>query len=125
MIDARVFEDLKLVAAQLAGFLVLEGSGARIDPLLLVSAERVYKSAVDSLKSARAPERHLLEAAEKLGDAIREMQVNRDALPLLKGAYADLWAAAKTEPGLLMISFERGCCAEAHRPAGPLCAEDK
>jgi hypothetical protein len=71
MIDVRVFEDLKLVAAQLAGFLVLEGSGARIDPLLLVSAERVYEGAVGSLKSGRTPERHLLAAAGKLGEALR------------------------------------------------------
>jgi len=111
MIDVRVFEDLKLVAAQLAGFLVLASSGARIDPLLLVSAERVYESAVDGLKTGRAPERNLLAAAGKLGEALRQMQVSRDALPLLESAYADLRAAAKTEPGLQMIAFERGCCA--------------
>jgi hypothetical protein len=106
-----VFEDLKSVAAQLAGFLVLEASGARTDPQLLVSAEQVYRNAVDGLRSARKPERHLLAAASKLDAALCEMRTRRDALPLLESAYADLRAAARAIPGLQMIAFEQGCCA--------------
>ena len=111
MTEALIFEDLKLVAAQLAGFLVLEASGARIHPGLLVSAEQVYRKTVDSLKSARVPERHLLAAAGKLGSALTEMRIGRDSLALLDSAYAELRAASRAIPGVQMVAFERGCCA--------------
>lgn len=111
MIEANIFEDLKLVAAQLAGFLVLAGSGARIDPLLLTSAEQVHRIASDSLKSSRSAERHLMAASAKLAAVLAEMRTQRDALPLLESAYADLRAASRAIPGVQMISFEKGCCA--------------
>jgi hypothetical protein len=110
MTETCIFEDLKLVAAQLAGFLVLAGSGARLDPLLLTSAELVYRQAVDSLRSSRAPERHLLAAAAKLDGVLAEMRKQRDALPLLESAYADLRAASRAIPGVQMVAFDRGCC---------------
>ncbi len=108
------FEDLKQVAAQLAGLLVLEAAGAAKDHPMLVSAGQAYKSAADGLKSARVPERarrhhgHLLAAAGKLGEALRG---NGDPLGPLEGAYAELRSASRTLPGFQMISFERGCCA--------------
>ena len=110
MIEARVFEDLKLVAAQLAGFLVLAGSGARLDPLLLTSAELVYRQAGDSLRSSRVPERHLVAAAAKLAAVLTQMRMQRDALPLLESAYTDLRAASRAIPGVQMVAFDRGCC---------------
>ena len=122
------FEDLKQVAAQLAGLLVLEAAGAAQDHPMLASAGQAYRNAADGLKSARVPVRarrhhdHLLAAAAKLGEALRE---RGDPLGLIEGAYAELRSASRTLPGFQMISFERGCCSEAHRPKGLLCAVDK
>jgi len=108
------FEDLKQVAAQLAGLLVLEAAGAAKDHPMLASAEEAYKNAADGLKSARVPARarrhhdHLLIAAAKLHEALR---AGGDTLVLLEGAYAELRSASRTLPGFQMISFDRGCCA--------------
>jgi hypothetical protein len=108
------FEDLKQVAAQLAGLLVLEASGAAPDHPMLTSADQAYQNAVDGLKSAHVPARarrhhdHLLAAALNLDEALR---TSGDTLALLEGAYAELRLASKTLPGFQMISFERGCCA--------------
>ena len=67
------FEDLKQVAAQLAGLLVMEAAGSKTpDHPMLASAEQVYRNAVDGLRSARVPARakehheHLLAAAAML-----------------------------------------------------------
>jgi hypothetical protein len=109
------FEDLKQVAAQLAGLLVLEASGAAPDHPMLASAGQAYQNAVDGLKSARVPARarrhhdHLLAAALNLDEALR---TSGDKLALLEGAYAELRSVSKTLPGFQMISFEQGCCAE-------------
>ena len=108
------FEDLKQVAAQLAGLLVLEAAGAAPDHPMLASAGQAYKNAADGLKSVRATTRtrahhgHLLAAAAKLNEALL---ARGDTLRLLEGAYAELRAASRTLPGFRMISFERGCCA--------------
>jgi hypothetical protein len=108
------FEDLKQVAAQLAGLLVLDAAGATPDHPMQLSAERVYKSAVDGLHSARVPARarrhhdHLLAASGKLNDALH---TNGDPLVFLESAYAELRSASRTLPGFKMISFEHGCCA--------------
>jgi hypothetical protein len=108
------FEDLKQVAAQLAGLLVLSAAGAAEDHPMRLTAERVYQSALDGLRSARVPARarrhhdHLLAASGKLGDALG---AKGDPLVFLEGAYAELRSASRTLPGFQMISFEHGCCA--------------
>lgn len=108
------FEDLKQVAAQLAGLLVLEAAGAAPDHPMRLSAQRVYQSAVDGLRSARVPARarrhhdHLLAASRKLGEALG---TKGDPLVFLESAYAELRSASRTLPGFQMISFEHGCCA--------------
>jgi hypothetical protein len=108
------FEDLKQVAAQLAGLLVLEAAGAAPDHSMLASADQAYRNAADGLKSARVPARarrhhdHLLAAAAQLDEALRS---NGDSLMLLEDAYAELRSASRRLPGFQMISFERGCCA--------------
>jgi hypothetical protein len=108
------FEDLKQVAAQLAGLLVLEAAGAAPDHPMLQSAGQAYQNAVDGLKSvrvskrARAHHNHLLAAAAKLDEALR---AGGDRLRLLESAYAELRSASRTLPGFQMISFEQGCCA--------------
>jgi hypothetical protein len=108
------FEDLKQVAAQLAGLLVLDAAGAAPDHPMRVSAERVYQNAVDGLRSARVPARarphhdHLLAASRKLNDAL---SAKGDPLVFLESAYAELRSASRTLPGFQMISFQHGCCA--------------
>lgn len=108
------FEDLKQVAAQLAGLLVLEAAGAAKDHPMRLSAAQAYKSAVDGLRSARVPPRarphhdHLVAASGKLNDAL---SAKGDPLVFLESAYAELRSASRTLPGFQMISFEHGCCA--------------
>jgi hypothetical protein len=111
------FEDLKQVAAQLAGLLVLEAAGSRDaapDHPMRASAEQVYKNAVDGLRGVRVTARarvhheHLLAAATRLNEALHG---TGDVLPALESAYAELRLASRTLPGFQMISFERGCCA--------------
>jgi hypothetical protein len=109
------FEDLKQVAAQLAGLLVMEAAGSKTpDHPMLASAEQVYRNAVDGLRSARVPagakahHEHLLAAATMLNTALYG---NGDPLALVEGAYAELRSASRMLPGFQMISFERGCCA--------------
>lgn len=108
------FEDLKQVAAQLAGLLVLDAAGAAPDHPMLASAGQAYKNAADGLKSARVPasarvhHNHLLAAAAKLDEALRE---SADPLLSLEIAYVELRSASRALPGFRMISFERGCCA--------------
>ena len=108
------FEDLKQVAAQLAGLLVIEASGAAPDHPMLASARQAHKNAADGLKSTHVPERarvhhkHLLAAATRLNEALR---ASGDTLALLENAYGELGSASRTLPGFRMISFERGCCA--------------
>jgi hypothetical protein len=111
------FEDLKQVAAQLAGLLVLEAVGSKTaEHPTLARAEQVFKNAADGLNSVRVPARakahhaHLLAAAVRLGSALRG---SGDPLVLLESAYAELRFASRTLPGFQMISFERGCCAGA------------
>jgi hypothetical protein len=124
-----MFEDLRQVAAQLAGLLVLEASGARTatpDHAMLLVAERTYDTANDGVRrvrpSARAMphHRHVLEAADDLGRALREMrrpaartagsQVDR-VMPALRAGYDSLQRAARALPGFELVNFERGCCA--------------
>ena|SRR5579863_6442384 len=114
------FEELKLVAAQLAGLLVLAAAGSKSatpDHPMLASAEQTYRNAADGLRSARVPPRaqmhhdHLLLAAAKLNGALCSMRGTGDPLALLESAYAELRSASRTLPGFQMISFERGCCA--------------
>ena len=111
------FEDLKQVAAQLAGLLVLEGAGAAADHPMLLSAQAVWRNAVDGLRSTRVPEcarvhhGHLIAAARNLSAAL---QGTGDKLIPLERSYAELRAASHALPGFPMISFEQGCCA-VHR----------
>lgn len=111
------FEDLKQVAAQLAGLLVLEASGAAPDHPMLLTAQSAYRSAVDGLRSVRVPgsarphHGHLVSAAQSLDQALHGAG---DRLIPLEGAYARLRAASHALPGFQMISFDKGCCA-VHR----------
>jgi hypothetical protein len=114
------FEDLKHVAGQLAGFLVLEAAGsaaANPDHPLLKSAEHAFRQAEDGIRSLRVSSRarrhhfHLMKAAACLDQVLRSLRAGGDPLSLLEQAYAALRAASHALPGFPMLDFKQGCCA--------------
>jgi hypothetical protein len=115
MATQTYFEDLKQVAAQLAGFLVLSAAGSKLNAPLQ-STEQLYKHAADGLRSvrvtARARRHHdsLQTALARLGEALSSAKGTGDPLIPLESAYADLRSAAKTLPGFEMVSFDNCCC---------------
>ncbi len=110
------FEDLKQVAAQLAGLLVLSAAGSK-STVALQPIEELYRNAADGIKSvrvttrARAHHASLQAALTKLGDALTSAKGSHgDPLIPLESAYADLRSASRTLPGYEMVSFESCCC---------------
>jgi hypothetical protein len=117
IVTQKYFEDLKQVAGQLAGLLVLAAAGSKDtgpDHPMLHSAEQLYKHAAEGLRSVRVSGRarihhdHLLKALAQLGEALSNVG---DPLVQLQSAYAELRSASRTLPGFQMMSFERACCA--------------
>lgn len=115
------FEDLRQIAAQLAGLLVLSASSAKSagpDHPLLNSARKLYGGALEGLHAsrptaaARAHHRHLADAAESLRialNAAREIEIDPVLIPL-RAAYTHLQSAARELPGFQMLDFSQGCC---------------
>ncbi|MCX5520795.1 hypothetical protein OSH10_20345 [Kaistia defluvii] len=130
------FEDLRQVAAQLAGLLLLAASGARSagphHPMLAVAAD-LFDSARDATlrltprsSLARHHHRHLRIAAENLAktlDLLRVTPADRQAVAAptqrLTSAWQELGHASRALPGFDLVDFSQSCCAE-HRPAGRL-----
>jgi len=126
-----IFEDLKQVAAQLAGLLVLHATGsstAAPDHPMLTTASRQLEHSADAVArlrtsvTGRARQHHddLRHAASALRDALaatkRELAkpaADLDApLAPLREAYARLQDAASALPGFQMVSFEQACCSQ-------------
>jgi hypothetical protein len=120
--NQRCFEDLKQVAAQLAGWLVLAAAGSKEaapDHPALLAARELFRDASDAVPRARPTERalvhhaHLARAASAIGTALREanrgLDVDRILIPLRAG-YAELERAADALPGFEKISYEHACC---------------
>ncbi len=127
-----VFEDLRQVAAQLAGLLVLSATGAKTaapDHPMLTSAGRLFESAADSvervrssvterarphhdgLRGAVAALRDALAATRReLGKPAAAADLDAALVPLRHG-YACLQQAAGALPGFPMVAFEQACCA--------------
>jgi hypothetical protein len=125
----RLFEDLRQVAAQLAGLLVLtasRGKGATPDHPMLEAAERLHQSAAADIQSLRptgrasAHRRHVSQASAALecalscargylGRAEHGAGVNSVLYPL-QAACDQLRLAAGALPGFQVISFEQACC---------------
>ncbi|HEY6344194.1 MAG TPA: hypothetical protein VIY49_22100 [Bryobacteraceae bacterium] len=117
------FEDLRQVAAQLAGFLVLHASGANAaspDHPVLQAAADLHRGAADGVRSARpsaraAPHhRCLVEASADLDAALTLVRTGTaidGALAPLRRAFARLRDAAGSLPGFEMVSFRHACCA--------------
>ena len=124
----RQFEDLRQAAAQLAGFLVLNASGADTaspDHPMLASAAELYRDAAEGVQCARPSgrallhHRFLLEASADLGAALTAarngLRVDPVLLPLRR-AYRHLQDAACELPGFEMVSFQHACCAARRAP---------
>ena len=126
----RHFEDLRQVASQLAGLLVLATVGSKRaspDHPMLEAAGHLFDAACHAIRSARPTPRarrhhdHLLEASASLASALSEARRrftrpcgNIDIDPILiplRSGYAQLREAADALPGFEMIAFEQGCCA--------------
>ena len=123
------FEDLRQVAAQLAGLLVLAATGSKdASPHhpMLESAKQTCAHASDGVKRAgalvtdrsRPHHRHLVDASASLAVARASCDtwpVDIDAaLVPLRAAYEHLQAASKALPGFQMVSFEQACCGLSH-----------
>ena len=124
-----VFEDLRQVAAQLAGLLVLAATGSRDaspDHPMLGTAERLFTETFERFGRAQASERarlhheSLRQAAESLRHALTGARAilasphgaNFDAaLVPLRDSYNHLQQATRALPGFRMVAFEQGCCA--------------
>ena len=120
--NQRCFEDLKQVAAQLAGLLVLAAAGSKEaapdHPTLLIARE-LFREANQSQRSARPTERarkhhaHVAKAAEMIGAALQAvdgpLNVDRILGPLRAG-YSELEHAADALPGFEKISYAHACC---------------
>ena len=124
----KAFEDLRQVAAQLAGLLVLEAAGAREVPdhPMMAAAEELYREALASVQRARVTQRsrrhhdHLVEATAALRRALSSAQQSRDIDPVLiplRAAYGHLQGAGGELPGFEMVAFAHGCCAVPARSA--------
>jgi hypothetical protein len=120
--NQRCFEDLKQVASQLAGLLVLAAAGSKEaapDHPALLRAREVFREATEVLRRSHPTERaqrhydHLAQAANSIGAALNEtdgrLNVDRILIPLRAG-YSELERAADALPGFEKVSYERACC---------------
>jgi len=128
------FENLRDVAAQLAGLLVLAASGARSaapDHPMLHSAEALFQASRDGIRSTRSTERarphhrHLTQAADSIEAALAAAR-NRLGRPLadldpvltpLRDGYTHLQYAAGALPGFELVGFDHACCGSLVAPA--------
>ncbi len=127
-----LFEDLRQVAAQVAGLLVLAVTGSREavpDHPMLEAAERLFAQTADGIAHTRPSERARLhrdslgEAVQAIGNALtatrpllaRPNRADCDAVLVpLRDGYGHLQRAAGELPGFRMVAFEQGCCAGGH-----------
>jgi hypothetical protein len=124
----RPFEELRQVASQLAGLLVLAASGARSaaqDHAMVHAAREMFTRAADEIRCARPSvgarqhHGHLLKAVaaidRALGAASVHLRGDRVAgvdvvLTPLKAGYEQLQEAADRLPGFELVAFKQGCC---------------
>jgi hypothetical protein len=120
-----VFEDLRQVAAQLAGLLLLAATGSKDsspDHPMLTASEQVLAKAADGAKrvavpadsNARLHHHQLVEATAALEQAMRSARawpIDVDAVQRpLRDAYSHLQRATGALPGFQIVSFEQACC---------------
>jgi hypothetical protein len=127
----KTFEDLRQVAAHLAGLLLLVASGANgatAEHSALEKMGRLCDEAVEAIRRARpsararrhheellaactALERAWAAARRSLGQSARPA-IDPILLPLRTG-YARLQRAAAALPGFELVAFDQGCCHRA------------
>ncbi len=126
-----VFEDLRQVAAQIAGMLVLFATGSKTaapDHPLLGTASQLFAQAADAVERMQAlvtnPARLHHDKLRSAADALREalaatrIELGKPGIaaeldaPLvpLRHAYDCLQHAASALPGFQMVAFDQGCC---------------
>src|ERR1700733_5469046 len=100
--NQKCFEDLKQVASQLAGLLVLAASGSKEaapDHPMLQMARELFREARDDLPRARPTKRaqqhhdHLARAAASIGIALKEAAAGLNIDPILiplRAGYTEL-----------------------------------
>ncbi len=125
------FEDLRQVASQLAGLLVLSAAGSKSGGPhhpMLENAGQLYEAAFEGIRTTRPTPRAcrhqecLLQAAAELRVAIRAARRSVEVEPILtplRSAYAALERASAALPGFEMVSFEQGCCGPRRQVAPP------
>jgi hypothetical protein len=132
------FENLRQIAAQLAGLLVLASTGASSaapDHPLLHSAETLFQESIDGIRRTRTTDRalchhqHLTRAAAALKTALSaardrlgrpDGRTDLDPIMIpLRAGYSHLQDAANALPGFEMVAFEQGCCGSRIGPALP------
>jgi hypothetical protein len=118
----KAFEDLRQVAAQLAGLLVLNAAGSKSagpHHPMLASADRLYQETIESIQRARVADRalrhhtYLLQASAALRTALFAAHSGLEIDPILtplRAAYAHLQRASNELPGFEMVAFDQGCC---------------
>jgi hypothetical protein len=118
------FEDLRQVAAQMAGLLVLAASGSRSagpHHPMITAAAALHGDAVETVARVRVPpgarehHRYLLEAAAELGRALAAAKSGIAIDPILlplRAAYDRLQLASRSLPGFPMVAWEQGCCGQ-------------
>ncbi|HUI77520.1 MAG TPA: hypothetical protein VLY24_06375 [Bryobacteraceae bacterium] len=118
----KYFEDLRQVAAQLAGLLVLSAAGSKSagpHHPMLETADQLHQEATENLHQARVTKRaqphhhYLLQAAASLRAALSAAHGGLEIDPILiplRAAYAHLQCASNELPGFTMVAFEQGCC---------------
>jgi hypothetical protein len=126
-----VFEDLRQVAAQLAGLLVLAATGSKEatpDHPMLHASTRVFAQANDGVNRVGTlvtdGTRHHYRALVAARESLTRTLACADAWPLdvdavldpLRQAYAHLQDGSRMLPGFPIVSFDQGCCA-VHVPA--------
>jgi hypothetical protein len=133
----KYFEDLRQVAAQLAGLLALAAAGGKSatpDHPMLEAARQLYESASAGIRALRATARatahrdFLSRAAAALECALSSAQTHlwragrgaeiEPILLPLQAAYAQLQLATRALPGFEIISFEQACCGPQIRATG-------
>jgi len=124
----RPFEDLRQVAAQLAGVLLLAAARSKFatpqHPVLGIASVS-FERAMESIQSATVPARaqhhhvHMLKSARLIGDALASckstgaLSAELDfLLSILREAWDELRSAAAALPGFEVVAFDRACCAE-------------
>jgi hypothetical protein len=130
LVARKHFEDLRQVAAQLAGLLVLAAAGGKSatpDHPMIEAAAQLHASASDGIRNARATPRArahheclsraevalecaLASARTSLGRAALSSEIESILTPL-KAAYSQLQFASAALPGFETISFNQACCA--------------